>query len=55
MNKKYTDDQKKLIVERHITGGESVAAIVADINIPRNTLYLWIKQYYEKTPGMIIL
>ena len=51
MNKKYPDDQKKLIVERHITGGESVAAIVADTNIPRSTLYLWIKQYYEKTLG----
>lgn len=51
MNIKYTNDQKKLIVERHITGGESVAAIVADTNIPRSTLYLWIKQYYEKTLG----
>lgn len=51
MNIKYTNDQKKIIVERHITGGESVAAIVADTNIPRSTLYLWIKQYYEKTLG----
>lgn len=51
MNQKYADEQKNLIVERHITGGESVATIVADTNIPRSTLYVWIKQYYEHTLG----
>lgn len=40
---KYSDEQKQEIIERY-TNGKSVSDIVADFQIPRSTIYSWIKE-----------
>ena len=40
---KYTDEQKKEVIERY-ANGESVLDIVAYSQIPRSTIYSWIKE-----------
>lgn len=40
---KYTDEQKQDIINRY-TNGESVSNIVVDSQIPRSTIYSWIKE-----------
>ena len=48
MNKKISKSEKQLLIDRYLTGGESVAAIGKDAGIPRSTLYSWIKQYQDE-------
>ena len=43
MNNKYTDSEKSIITARY-GDGESVADLVRDTQIPRNTIYAWIKE-----------
>ncbi|MCM1284944.1 MAG: helix-turn-helix domain containing protein [Acetobacter sp.] len=40
---KYTDKQKQDVIT-HYANGESVARIVTDSQIPRSTIYSWIKE-----------
>lgn len=40
---KYTDEQKQEVIERY-ANGESIASIVTDSQIPRSTIYSWIKE-----------
>lgn len=40
---KYTDEQKQKVINRY-TSGESVSDIVAYSQIPRSTIYSWIKE-----------
>ena len=40
---KYTDEQKQDIINRY-TNGESVLDIAADSQVPRSTIYAWIKE-----------
>lgn len=40
---KYTDEQKQDIINRYVNG-ESVSDIVVDSQIPRSTIYFWIKE-----------
>ena len=40
---KYTDKQKQDIINRYMNG-ESVTDIVADSQVPRSTIYAWIKE-----------
>jgi len=46
MYKKFTEKQKESIVELH-TAGQSAAALCADYELPRSTLYSWINQYQQ--------
>lgn len=45
--KKYTNEQKQSVINRY-THGETVANIVADSQIPRSTIYSWIKENQNK-------
>ncbi|WP_310604901.1 IS3 family transposase [Anaerosporobacter sp.] len=47
MNHKYTESEKQTIIDRY-SSGESVSKISTDAEIPRSTLYAWIKQYQEE-------
>lgn len=40
---KYTENEKSTITARY-NNGESVADIVRDTQIPRSTIYAWIKE-----------
>jgi len=44
MNKKFTGEEKKNIVTQY-TNGQSAALLCIQHDIPRSTLYLWIKQH----------
>lgn len=44
--KKYTDKQKQDVINRY-ANGEAVSHIVADVQIPRSTIYSWIKDNRE--------
>jgi len=44
--KKYTDKQKQDAINRY-ANGEAVSHIVADVQIPRSTIYSWIKDNLE--------
>lgn len=44
--KKYTDKQKQDAINRY-ANGETVSHIVADVQIPRSTIYSWIKDNRE--------
>lgn len=44
--KKYTDKQKQDAINRY-ANGEAVSNIVADVQIPRSTIYSWIKNNRE--------
>ena len=46
--KQNSREQKQLIIDRYITGGESVSVISQETGIPRSTIYSWIKQYQEE-------
>lgn len=48
MNKKISKSEKQLLVDRYVTGGESVAAISKETGIPRSALYSWIKQFQDE-------
>ena len=43
MSKQVTKEQKQAIVQRYLNG-ETVAAIEKELQIPRSTLYLWIRE-----------
>ncbi len=40
---KYTDEQKQSVIERY-ANGESIENIVTASQIPRSTIYSWIKE-----------
>ena len=40
---KYTDEQKQALIERY-ANGEAVLDIVAESQVPRSTIYSWIKE-----------
>ena len=40
---KYTNEQKQDIINRY-ANGESVSDIVTETQIPRSTIYSWIKE-----------
>ena len=45
MKNTYTSEQKQIIIERYISGGETYSQINADIGIAKSTFYSWLKQY----------
>ncbi len=45
MKNKYTPEQKKDIIERYISGGETYLQINEDTGIAKSTFYSWLKQY----------
>ena len=45
MKNKYTPEQKKEIIDRYISGGESYSQISANTGIAKSTFYSWLKQY----------
>lgn len=47
---KYTDEQKQEVIERY-ANGESVSDIVIDFQIPRSTIYSWIKENQNSNNG----
>ena len=47
MNQKYTTEEKNNLILRYLSG-ESVNHIAKSTNIPRSTLYSWIKQHQEQ-------
>ena len=47
MNKKYTEEQKQVVINQ-FTDGMSVVAIVSNTGIPRSTVYAWVKIYQTK-------
>lgn len=52
---KYSDEQKQEVIKRY-ANGESVSDIVSDYQIPRSTIYSWIKENqnnYGKTKKLI--
>lgn len=46
MNQRYTVKEKELAIARYL-GGESTATIASETDIPRSTLYSWIKEYKD--------
>lgn len=40
---KYTENEKSIVIARY-GNGESVADLVRDMQIPRSTIYAWIKE-----------
>lgn len=42
MNKKYENEVKQAVIERY-NDGETVSSLVEGFDIPRSTVYLWIK------------
>lgn len=47
--KKYDEKLKEIIIQRY-TKGESISNIYAETNIPRSTIYGWLKKAKETTP-----
>ena len=47
MKRIYTAEQKRAVVDRYISGGESSASILADTSIPKSTFYSWLRAYRE--------
>lgn len=47
MNQKYTEEEKQNYIEQYLSG-KSVETISTDTDIPRSTLYSWIKQNHEE-------
>lgn len=45
MKNTYTSEQKRTIIERYISGGETYSQINADTGIAKSTFYSWLKQY----------
>ena len=45
--KTYTPEKKQKAIDRFISG-ESAAAILADIGIPKSTFYNWVRIYQEE-------
>lgn len=45
MKNKYTSEQKKEIIDRYISGGETYSQINADTGIAKSTFYSWLKEY----------
>ena len=43
--KKYSDTEKRSIIDRYIINGESPSSIFSDTGIPKSTFYNWIKSY----------
>ena len=43
--KKYSNTEKRSIIDRYITNGESPSSIFSDTGIPKSTFYNWIKSY----------
>lgn len=41
---KYSQDIKQEALSRYKCGSDSVKNIIEDLNVPRSTLYYWIKQ-----------
>lgn len=39
MNRKYSDEEKKAVIDRYISSVESTASIFSDICIPKSTFY----------------
>ena len=46
MSKKFTNAEKEKVVAEY-SGGQSVASLCGQYDIPRSTLYFWINQYYQ--------
>lgn len=44
MHKKFNEEEKQHFVALY-TGGQTVTSLCTQFNIPRSTLYLWIKRY----------
>ena len=44
MSKKFTDEEKKSIVNRYLYG-ESVTSLVSELCVSRSTIYIWINLY----------
>lgn len=47
MSKKYSQEEKQSIVERHTKFAEPPSKIIADIGISKSTFYRWLNEYQE--------
>ncbi len=47
MNLKYSNKEKQAIIEKY-KSGISVASLMIETNIPRSTIYAWIKATQQK-------
>lgn len=45
MKNTYISEQKRTIIERYISGGETYSQINADTGIAKSTFYSWLKKY----------
>lgn len=48
MNRKYSNNEKQIILNRYLSDGESSATILADTGIPKSTFYSWLKAYKKE-------
>ncbi len=46
MNRRYTNEEKNAAISRYLDG-KSVVVIASGTDIPRSTLYTWIKEYKD--------
>lgn len=49
MNKKYSEEEKKKILDRVKTGAK-ISDLSKELDIPRKTIYVWIKNDEKDTP-----
>ncbi len=49
MNKKYSEEEKATILEKH-SYGESISMIAKQFNVSRTTIYRWIKENNDNIP-----
>lgn len=47
---KYSNDEKRSIIARY-QQGESITALSDELNIPRSTLYRWLKSFPTDSDG----
>lgn len=47
MNRKYSEEEKRQLLERYNAGNESVVSILAETKIARSTFYGWLKQHIQ--------
>lgn len=47
MNRKYSEEEKRRLIERYNAGTESAASILKDTKIARSTFYGWLEQYTQ--------
>ena len=47
MSKKYSQEEKQNIVERHTKFAEPPSKVIADVGISKSTFYRWLSEYQQ--------